>query len=47
MRGLYKALSLLGDVKAVSRGPAPFVRRVVRKKANKAFNRALRKVVKP
>jgi len=47
MRGLYKLLSVLGDVKAASRGPAPFVRRAVRKKANKEFNRWLRKAVRP
>lgn len=47
MRVFYKVLSLLGDVKAASRGPAPLARRVARKEANRVFNRWLRKTLKP
>lgn len=47
MRGLYRLLSVAGDVKSATRGPGPFARRYVRKQANRSFNRALRKVVKP
>lgn len=43
----YKILSILGNAKAASRGPAPLARRVVRQQANKTFNRLLRKMIKP
>jgi hypothetical protein len=47
MNALYKLLSVLGTLKAASRGPGALGRRVARQQANKQFNRALRKVVKP
>ena len=47
MRALYRLLGLAGDAKALSRGPGPYVRRVVRKRANREFNQALRKLLKP
>lgn len=47
MRALYRLLGLAGDAKAISRGPGPYVRRVARKRANRAFNQGLRKVLRP
>lgn len=47
MRALYRILSLLGTLKAARRGPGALVRRKVRQRANRSFNRALRRVVKP
>ncbi len=44
---LYRLLSLWGTAKTARRGPGPLARRIVRQQANKRFNRALRKVVKP
>lgn len=47
MRWAYKILSVLGDVKAASRGPAPFVRRQARKQTHKYTAKVVRKVFKP
>jgi len=47
MRWLYRLLSFGGDIKAARRGPGAFSRRVIRKRANRGFNRWLRKRVKP
>lgn len=47
MRELYRLLSVLGSIKAASRGPAPLARRVVRQQANRHGNRILRKIFKP
>lgn len=47
LRTLYRILSIAGDVKAAGRGPAPYARRVARRHANRSFNRALRKLLKP
>jgi hypothetical protein len=47
VRSLYRLLSLLGSVKAASRGPGPLARRVARQHANRHFNRALRRVLRP
>ena len=43
----YRVLSLWGDVKAATRGPGPLARREVRKRANRVFNRWLRRVLRP
>lgn len=47
MRALYRLLGLAGTAKAARRGPASLARRVARQKANRHFNRTLRKVLKP
>lgn len=43
----YRVLSLWGDVKAARRSPGSYARRQVRKRANRVFNRWLRRVLKP
>lgn len=47
MRAIYRVLSILGDAKAATRGPAPLARRLARKEANRLFNRWLRRTLKP
>ncbi len=47
MRGFYRLLSRLGDVKAALRGPGPLARRHIRKAAHRETGRVLRKVVRP
>lgn len=47
MRSMYRLLSILGDVKAASRGPCSLVRRKVRSSATRGFSRGLRKVIRP
>lgn len=47
MRTFYRLLSILGDLKAASRGPDAYLRRLLRKQANRHFNRTLRKVLRP
>ena len=47
MRTLYRLLSVAGDVKAATRGPAPYVRRRTRAAAHRTLARAMRKVLKP
>ena len=47
MRWLYKALSLLGDLKAARRGPGALLRRQSRKEAHRRFGRVLRRILKP
>jgi hypothetical protein len=47
MRWLFKLLRLRGDARALSRGPDAYGRRVVRRRVNRVFNRALRRVVRP
>lgn len=41
-RVLYRTASVLGDINAVSKGPAPAAKRVIRKSAWRAFSRAMR-----
>lgn len=43
MKALYRLLSLLGDVRAASRGPGSYVRRKVRSKAHKTLAKATRR----
>lgn len=40
---LYKILSLLGDAKALSRGPGPFARRYARRAGHRTLARTFRK----
>lgn len=47
MRALYRLLSIVGDAKALSRGPAPYFRRKARAASHRALSRALRKVLRP
>lgn len=47
MRSIYRFLSILGDVKAASRGPGSLARRKVRSRATRSFSRGLRGVLKP
>lgn len=47
MRSLYRLLTVMGDVKAASRGPGALVRRKVRSRATRGFSRGLRKVIRP
>lgn len=47
IRSLYRLLSILGDLKAISRGPAPYGRRVIRKAGHRHFGRAMRSVIRP
>lgn len=47
MRTVYRLLSILGDLKALSRGPAPYGRRLVRKAGHRHLGRVLRSVVRP
>jgi len=47
VRWLYKALSLLGDLKAARRGPGALLRRQGRKEAHRRFGRVLRRILKP
>ena len=47
MRNLYRLLSAWGTAKTASRGPGALARRVVRQRANRGFNRSLRRWVKP
>lgn len=46
-RRAYRALSMLGTLKAARRGPAPLARRVARQRAHRTFAQMLRKVLKP
>lgn len=46
MRILYKLLSLFGDAKAATKGPAPFAKRQVRKFAHKSLAKVLRRFLK-
>jgi hypothetical protein len=46
MRWAYRILSVLGDAKAASRGPAPYARRQARKQVSKHTARWARKVFK-
>jgi hypothetical protein len=39
MRWLWKLLGLQADVKAASKGPGAYARRMVRKRAHRAVNR--------
>lgn len=41
---VYRVLSFSNDVRAASRGPAPFARRVARKHAYRGLARLLRRV---
>ncbi len=43
MRPLYRLLSVLGDVKAASRGPEAFLRRKVRARAHREVAKGLRR----
>lgn len=47
MRWLYKALSLLGDVRAARRGPGALLRRQGRKTGHRWFGRLLRRILRP
>ena len=47
MQALYKIMSYVWMFKALKRGPASFMRQRARSYANKKFNQALRKVLKP
>lgn len=47
MRTVYRLLSLLGDFKSLTRGPAPFVRRKGRQAAHQQFGPTMRKLLKP
>jgi len=47
MRSGYKLLSLLGDVKAATRGPGALLRRWARKRANRTTGRLSRRILKP
>lgn len=47
MRAAYRLLSLLGTAKTARRGPGALLRRELRRRANRAFNRELRRVVRP
>lgn len=47
MRLLYKALSVLGDLRAARRGPGALLRRQARKEAHKRFGRVLRRILRP
>ncbi len=42
MRALLKLLSVILDARAASRGPAPYVKRQVRKRVIRAVSRKLR-----
>lgn len=46
MRWLYKMLSVAGDAKALSKSPATYAKRQVRKQAHKSLAKALRKFIK-
>lgn len=43
MRSIYRMLSLLGDVKAASRSPGPYVRRKVRARAHRELAKGMRR----
>lgn len=47
MRGFYRLLSKLGDVKAALRGPGPLARRQIRKTAHRETSRVLRRAIRP
>jgi hypothetical protein len=47
VRTLYRLLSAWGDLRAARRGPGANVRRYGRKRANRTFNRALRRWLRP
>lgn len=44
LQPLYRAGSVLNDVKAASKGPRPFARRVVRRESHKLLARLLRRL---
>ena len=47
-RSAYRLLSLLGDARALQRGPDALLRRKVRRQvANRRFNAVLRRLVRP
>lgn len=47
IRAAYRLLSWLGTAKTARRGPSALLRRELRRRANRAFNRELRRVLKP
>jgi hypothetical protein len=45
-RNLYRAARILGDVEAVGRGPGPYARRVVRRRAYRVNGRWMRRLLR-
>lgn len=43
LKTLYKILSVIGDVKAASKGPTAYGKRAIRKKAHKGLAKSMRK----
>jgi len=43
---LYRAASILGDLKAVQRGPVAIVKRVARKEVTKVASRLINRVLR-
>lgn len=44
MNNIYRLLALVRDVQALTRGPVPYGKRLVRKRAHRGLSRVLRDV---
>lgn len=45
LQPIYRTLSVLNDLRAASRGPEAYGKRVIRRESHKALARALRKAL--